>query len=183
MLSRARLLVCLSTLLPFVALTQTLDPSTYTLNAANAEKFVRAMQQMVASGMPGPSVQGGQIDLAKMKATIDGNPAAQKALASAGMSSNDFVLFLGAAMQSAMVGQMEAAGMKNMLPPGITKRPPQANIDFMKSNMDIFQRSMDPKAPATPTAATRAAANPSDEALPMPAEAGAVMPSSILAQI
>jgi len=49
--------------------------------------------------------------------------------------------------------------------------------------MDIFQRAMDPKAPPTPTPATRAAANTSDEALPMPPEAGTVLPSSILAQI
>lgn len=50
--------------------------------------------------------------------------------------------FLGAAMQSLMVGQMEAAGMKNMLPPGVTKRPSQGNIDFMKSNTDICQRQI-----------------------------------------
>ena len=34
----------------------------------------------------------------------------------------DYVLFVGAAMRSAMVGHMQTAGPKNMLPPG---RAPQ----------------------------------------------------------
>jgi hypothetical protein len=70
-----------------------------------------------------------------------------------------------------------------MLPPGITTRPSQANIDFMKSNTDLFARSMQPGAPAAANAARAAAAATSDEALPMPAAAGAVLPSSILARL
>ena len=157
MSTRTRLLSCVLVLLPVLSFAQALDPSTVTLNAASAEKFVRATQAMAASGQ-GPSMQGGGpgLDLAKIKASIDANAAAQKALATAGISSTDYVLFLGAAMQSMMVGQMEMAGMRNMLPPGVTKRPSQANIDFMKANMDLFQRSMTPGAPrATPRARGR----------------------------
>jgi hypothetical protein len=180
---RARVVFCLLALVPTLSSAQALDPSTVTLNAASAEKFVRATQAMAASG-EGPNMQGGGpgMDLAKVRASIDANPAAQKALAAAGISSTDYVLFLGAAMQSMMVGQMEAAGMRNMLPPGITKRPSQTNIDFMKANVDLFQRSMTPGAPVASSGA-RAAANTSDEALPMPKDAGAVLPSSILAKI
>jgi hypothetical protein len=180
---RTRLLSCLLFLLPAIAFAQALDPSTVTLNAAAAEKFVRATQAMAASG-EGPNMQGGNaMDLAKIKSSIDGNAAAQKALAAAGFSSTDYVLFLGAAMQSMMVGQMEAAGVRNMLPPGVTKRPSQANIDFMKANLDMFQRAMTPGAPAAANSGARLAANTSDEALPMPKDAGAVLPSSILAKI
>ena len=85
-----------------------------------------------------------------------------------------------------MVGQMEMAGMRGTLPPGVTARPPQPNIDFMKNNADLFQRSMQPGASATANAgaaATAARARTSDEALPMPASAGAVLPSSILARL
>src|SRR5262249_50108300 len=67
------------------------------------------------------------------------------------------------------------------MPPGVTKRPPQANIDFMKKNMDLFQRSMTPGASAA--ASNTARPSTSDEALPMPKEAGSVLPSAILAQI
>ena len=181
---RTRLASCLLTLVPALTFAQSLDPATVTLNAAGAEKFVRATQAMVASGQ-GPNMQGGGagMDLAKVKTSIDGNAAAQKALATAGISSTDYVLFLGAAIQSMMVGQMEAAGIRNVLPPGIAKRPSQANIDFMKANVDLFQRSMTPGAPATASSGVRAAANTSDEALPMPKDAGAVLPSSILAKI
>jgi hypothetical protein len=178
----SRLVLCLLPVLPALSLAQELDPATVTLSAASAEKFVRATQSMARSG-EGPNMQGGPgIDLAKIKASIDANAAAQKALADAGISSTDYVLFLGAAMQSMMVASMEAAGIRNMLPPGITKRPPQGNIDFMNANMDLFQRSMTPGAPVASPGA-RAAANTSDEALPMPKDAGAVLPSSILAKI
>jgi hypothetical protein len=79
-----------------------------------------------------------------------------------------------------------------MLPPGITTRPPQPNIDFMKSNADLFARSMQPGASAAanggrPAAASTTLGGPkrgtSDEALPMPSAAGAVLPSSILARL
>lgn len=182
MSNRTRLVSWLLGLLPVLAQGQALDPSTVTLNAAGAEKFIRATQAMAASGQ-GPNMQGGGpgMDLAKVKASIDANPAAQTALASAGISSTDYVLFLGAAMQSMMVGQMEQAGMRNMLPPGVTKRPSQGNIDFMKANLDLFQRSMTPGASAA--ASARPAASTSDEALPMPKDAGSVLPSAILAQI
>jgi hypothetical protein len=178
-----RLVLCLIMVLPAVSRGQSLDPSTVTLSAASAEKFVRATQAMARSG-EGPKMEGGGpgMDLAKVKASIDANAAAQTALADAGISSTDYVLFLGAAMQSMMVASMEAGGIRNMLPPGITKRPPQGNIDFMKANMDLFQRSMTPGAPVASSAA-RSAANTSDEALPMPKDAGAVLPSSILARI
>jgi hypothetical protein len=138
---------------------------------------------MAAGGQP-PNVKGGPgVDLAKLKSSLDDNATAQKALADTGISSADYVVFLGAAMQSMIVGQMEAAGMKNMLPPGITKRPSQANIDFMKSNMDLLQRAITPGAPAAANATARVAANTSDEALPMPKDAGAVLPSAILAKV
>src|SRR5262249_22222324 len=137
MLVRMRLIACIAVVLPVLVRAQALDPSTYSLTAASAEKFVRATQQMIASGAT-PQIQGGpNVDLAKVKAALDQSEPAKKALATAGLTSTDYVLFVGAAMQSAMVGQMEAAGMKNMLPPGVAKRPPQANIDFMKANMDI----------------------------------------------
>lgn len=180
---RMRLIACIAIALPALGRAQALDPSTYSLTAAAAEKFVRATQQMVSSGAT-PQIQGGpNVDLAKVKAALDQSEPANKALATAGLTSADYVLFVGAAMQSAMVGQMEAAGMKNMLPPGVTKRPPQGNIDFMKTNMDIFQRSMTPGAPAASAAAPRATASTSDEALPMPADAGSVLPSQLLAQL
>jgi hypothetical protein len=87
-------------------------------------------------------------------------------------------------MAAMMVGQMEMAGVRGMLPPGITARPSQPNIDFMKSNADLFARSMQPGASATANnnaaAGAAARARASDEALPMPANAGAVLPSSIL---
>jgi hypothetical protein len=181
-MNRTSLVTCLLVLFPALSFAQALDPSTVALDAAGAEKFVRATQTMATSGQM-PNVQGGPaLDLAKIKATIDGNPAAQKALADAGISSTDYVLFLGAAMQSMMVGQMELASVRNMLPPGVSKRPPQANIDFMKTNVDLFTRAMTPGAPTTASAA-RPAVNTSDEALPMPEDAGAVLPSSILAKI
>ena len=93
---------------------------------------------------------------------------------------------MGAAMSAMMVGQMEMAGMRGMLPPGITTRPSQPNIDFMKSNADLFQRVDAARRVATAvTPAVRhcRAARTSDEALPMPANAGAVLPSSILARL
>lgn len=181
---RTRSIAWIVTFLPVLALAQAFDPSSYALTPAAAEKFVRATQQMVAN-KAAPQIQGGpNVDLGKVKAALDQSEPARKALESAGLSSTDYVLFVGAAMQSAMVGQMEAAGVKNMLPPGVAKRPPQANIDFMKTNMDIFQRSMTPGAPtAAASAGARAAASTSDEALPMPADAGSVLPSQVLAQL
>ena len=181
---RTRLASCLLALVPALTFAQALDPATVTLNAAGAEKFVRATQAMVASGQ-GPNMQGGGagIDLAKVKASIDGNAAAQKALA----DRRHFEHRLRSVSRGSDAiddgGQMEAAGIRNMLPPGIAKRPSQANIDFMKANVDLFQRSMTPGAPATASSGVRAAANTSDEALPMPKDAGAVLPSSILAKI
>lgn len=169
-------------MLPCLALAQALDASSYALTSAAAEQFVRATQQMVASGASGPSMQGGNgtMDLAGMKAQLDGNPAAQQALRAAGMTSTDYVLFLGAAMQGAMVGQMEQAGLRGMLPPGITQRPPQGNIDFMKDNMEIFTRAMTPG--ATSAAPPRGAQRDEPD-LPVPGEALAVLASDLIDRI
>jgi hypothetical protein len=123
-------------------------------------------------------------DLANVKAALDGNPAAQQALAAAGLTSAEYVSFMGAAMAAMMVGQMEMAGVRGMLPPGVTTRPSQQNIDFMKSNLDLFERSMRPGAPAAAAPAVSAAgAVAGDEALPMPSAAGDVLPSSLLARL
>ena len=149
-----------------------------------AEKFVRATQQIVANRAT-PNVQGNvnPANLSNLKAALDGNPASQQALSSAGLTSGEYVVVHGAAMTAMMVGQMEMAGMRGTLPPGITSRPSQQNIDFMKTNMDLFQRSMQPGASATAGNARPASHRTSDEALPMPAKAGAVLPSSILARL
>ena len=173
----------LAILLPSLAAAQALDPSTYTLSNDTAAKFVQATQQMVSSGIKSPSMQGGPAgpDFAKFKATLDSTPAALAALSGAGISSTDYVLFMAAAMQAMMIGQMEQAGVKGMLPPGISKRPPQANIDFMKQNLDLFTRSMTPGASATASSTPRV--DSSDTALPVPKDAGSVLPSAVLAQI
>jgi hypothetical protein len=155
------------------------------LTPAGAEKFIRATQQLVAAGTM-PNVQGNvnPANLSNVKTALDGNPAAQQALSSAGLTSTEYVSFMGAAMTAMMVGQMEAAGVRGMLPPGVTTRPPQQNIDFMKSNLDLFERSMRPGASTAAAGANAArAATASDEALPMPAAAGDVLPSSILARL
>jgi hypothetical protein len=160
----------------------------YALTPAAAEKFVRATQQLVAGGTM-PNVQGNAnpANLANVKTALDGNPAAQQALAAAGLTSNEYVSFMGAAMTAMMVGQMEMAGVRGMLPPGVTTRPSQQNIDFMKSNVDLFERSMRPGAPTAAAApganAARGANTGDDEELPMPASAGDVLPSSILARL
>ncbi|HZF27992.1 MAG TPA: hypothetical protein VE907_02645 [Gammaproteobacteria bacterium] len=178
----ARVLLPLLMLLPSFVTAQGLDPSTYTLTDDAAAKYVRATQQLAGGGLKGPSMQGpGGMDLAKFKATLDATPAAQQALSAAGLSSTDYVLFMGAAMQAMMVGQMEQAGVKGMLPPGVTKRPPQGNLDYMKKNADLFQRSMTPGASAT--ASNKPRVDLSDTALPVPKEAGSVLPSAILAKI
>ena len=90
------------------------DPS-YALTPAAAEKFVRATQQLVASGTA-PNV-GGNVNpgnLSNLKAALDANPAAQQALAAAGLTSNEYVSFMAAAMTAMMVGQMEAAGVRGV---------------------------------------------------------------------
>lgn len=160
------------------------DAASYSLTPAAAEKFVRATQQMVSTGAT-PNVQGTvtPADLTNLKTALDGNPAAQQALASAGITSAEYASFMGAAMAAMMVGQMEMAGMRGMLPPGVTTRPSQPNIDFMKSNVDLFQRAMQPGASATASSSARSAPTANDEALPIPANAGAVTPSSILARL
>jgi hypothetical protein len=161
------------------------DASTYALTPAAAEKFVRATQQLVSS-KAAPNVQGNvnSANLANVKAALDDSPAAQQALASAGISSSEYVAFMGAAMTAMMIGQMEMAGVRGMLPPGVTARPSQQNIDFMNSNADLFQRAMQPGAPAAASAArASASAAASDEALPMPANAGATLPSAVLARL
>jgi hypothetical protein len=159
--------------------------ASYALTPAAAEKWIRATQQLVVNGAT-PNVQGSMspADLSKVKTALDVNPAAQQALASADLTSTEYVSFMGAAMTAMMVGQMEMAGVRGMLPPGVTTRPSQQNIDFMKSNLDLFERSMRPGAPtAAAPAANAARAAASDEALPMPAAAGDVLPSSILARL
>ena len=182
---RAPYAIVLSLLVTLSPLAQAQDPS-YALTAAAAEKFVRATQQLVASGTA-PNV-GGNVNpgnLSNVKAALDGSPAAQQALSAAGLTSGEYVSFMGAAMTAMMVGQMEAAGVRGMLPPGVTTRPSQQNIDFMKSNVDLFERSMRPGAPtaASVGASAARAAAASDEALPMPAAAGDVLPSSLLARL
>jgi hypothetical protein len=156
------------------------DAATYALTPAAAEKFVRATQQMVASGAT-PNVQGnGPYDLSPVKTALDSTPAAQQALAGVGLSSGEYVAFMGAAMAAMMVQQMEAAGMRGMLPPGMTARPSQPNLDFMRDNTDLFERSMRPGAPPSASAARVASGN---EDVSMPAAIGAVLPSSILARL
>lgn len=184
---RARSGFLLLMLVALAPLGRAQDAATYALTAPAAEKFVRATQQLVSSGAA-PNVQGGinPANLANLKAALDGNPAAQQALSGVNITSGEYVAFMGAAMSAMMVGQMETAGMRGTLPPGITTRPSQPNIDFMKGNVDLFQRAMHPGASAAVNAgaaATAARARTSDEALPMPAEAGAVLPSSILARL
>jgi hypothetical protein len=158
------------------------DAATYALTSSSAEKFVRATQRLAASGAA-PNLQGGAnpLDLAPLKTAIDSTPAAREALAGAEISSSEYVAFMGAAIAAMMVGQMEAAGMRGMLPPGVTARPSQQNIDFMVANPDLFARAMQPGAPTAASPARAGAAD--DEALPLPAAIGAVLPSSILARI
>lgn len=158
------------------------DAASYALTPAAAEKFVRATQQLAASGAA-PNLRGGAspLDLSPLKTALDGSPAARQALAGAGLSSNEYVAFMGAAVSAMTVGQMEAAGMRGMLPPGVTTRPSQQNIDFMLANPDLFARSMQPGAPTAASAGAGGAAT--DEALPMPAAIGAVLPSTILARL
>ena len=183
---RARYALVLSLLFAVVPDAHAQDAS-YALTPAAAEKFTRATQQLVSAGTM-PNVQGAVNpgNLSAVKAALDGSPAAQQALTAAGLTSNEYVSFMGAAMTAMMVGQMEAAGVRGMLPPGVTTRPSQQNIDFMKGNLDLFERSMRPGAPtaagATGASAARGA-NTSDEELPMPAAAGDVLPSSILARL
>jgi hypothetical protein len=184
---RARIGLGLLLLVAIAPLAHAQDASTYTLTPAAAEKFVRATQQLVSSGAA-PNVQGNvnPSNLSNVKAALDANPAAEQALTAAGLSSGEYVAFMGAAMAAMVVGQMEMAGVRGMLPPGIATRPSQQNIDFMQSNVDLFQRSMQPGASATANAgaaAIAAGARTSDEALPMPANAGAVLPSSILPRL
>jgi hypothetical protein len=182
---RAPYAIVTSLLVTLLPLAHAQDPS-YALTAAAAEKFVRATQQLVATGTA-PNV-GGNVNpgnLSNVEAALDSSAAAQQALSAAGLTSGEYVSFMGAAMTAMMVGQMEAAGVRGMLPPGVTTRPSQQNIDFMKSNVDLFERSMRPGAPTAAPAgasATRVAAA-SDEALPMPAAAGDVLPSSLLARL
>jgi hypothetical protein len=184
---RAPQALILSLLIAVAPFASAQDAATYALTPAGAEKFVRATQQMVSGGAA-PNVQGNvnPDDLSNVKAALDSNPAAQQALSSAGINSAEYVAFMGAAMAAMMVGQMEMAGVRGMLPPGMTTRPSQQNIDFMKNNVDLFQRSMQPGASATASAGVRnagARATTSDEALPMPASADAVLPSSVLARL
>lgn len=179
---RARFVVLLLLLATPMAHAQ---DSSYALTPAAAEKWVRATQQLVASGAT-PSVQGSAnpADLRNVQAALDANPAARQALNTAGLTSREYVSFMGAAMTAMMVGQMELAGVRGMLPPGVTARPSQQNIDFMASNVDLFDRAMRPGAPtaAAPTAnAARAAAG--NEDLPMPAAAGDVLPSALLGRL
>jgi hypothetical protein len=159
--------------------------ASYALTPAAADKWVRATQQLVVGGAT-PNMQGNlnPANLANVKAALDGNPAAQQALTAAGITSSEYVSFLSAAMTAMMVGQMEMAGVRGMLPPGVTTRPSQQNIDFMKSNADLFERSMRPGAPtAAAPAASVARAAAGDEALPLPDAAADVLPSSVLARL
>jgi len=72
MSNHTRLVSWLFALLPMLVQGQVLDPSTITLSAAGAEKFIRATQAMAASGQD-PSMQGGGpgMDLAEVKTSID----------------------------------------------------------------------------------------------------------------
>jgi hypothetical protein len=157
------------------------DPS-YALTPASAEKWIRATQQLVSSGAT-PNVQGdvNPANLGPVKAALDANPAAQQALTAAGLTSSEYVSFMSAAMTAMIVGQMEMAGVRGMLPPGVTARPSDQNIEFMKANADLFERAMRPGAATAAAPAATAAAG--DETLPMPASAGDVLPSSILARL
>ena len=85
-------LVCLL-LLGFVALGHAQD---YALTPAGAEKFVRATQQLVAARVM-PSMQGNvnPANLANVKTALDANPTAQQALAAAGLTSGEYVSFMG----------------------------------------------------------------------------------------
>ena len=183
---RARYFAIALTLVAVTHLGRAQDASPYALTQAAAEKFVRATQQLVASGAT-PNVQGNvnPANLASVKEALEKSAAAQQALRAAAMTSSEYVAFMGAAMTAMMVGQMEAAGVRGMLPPGVTARPSQQNIDFMKSNVDLFERAMRPGAPTAASASRSggSGARSDDEALPMPAEAGDVLPSSILARI
>lgn len=159
--------------------------ASYALTPASAEKWIRATQQLVSSGAT-PNVQGdvSPANLAPVQASLDANPAAQQALAAAGLTSGEYVSFMSAAMTAMMVGQMEMAGVRGMLPPGVTVRPSDQNIEFMKANADLFERAMRPgAATAAAPAASAARTAAGDEALPMPASAGDVLPSSILARL
>lgn len=178
----ARRLVTLVCLVLAATSARAQDPSTYALTEAAAEKFVRATQQLATSGAA-PNMQGGAnpLDVSPLKAAIDATPAARQSVADAGLSSSEYAAFMGAAVAAMMVGQMEAAGMRGMLPPGLSARPSQQNIDFMAANPDLFARAMQPGAPVASSAAR--ARNAGDEALPMPAAIGAVLPSSILSRL
>lgn len=160
------------------------DAASYVLTPPAAEKFVQATQQLVTSGAT-PNVQGSvsPANLSNVKDALDKNPTGVEALRAAGLSSSEYVAFMGAAMTAMMIGQMEAAGVRGMLPPGVTARPAQQNIDFMKSNLDLFDRAMRPGAPTAAAASRPSRARTDDEALPMPAEAGGVLPSSILKRL
>src|SRR5688500_9589509 len=156
---RARNAFILLLLIAAAPLGSAQEAATYALTPAGAEKFVRATQQLVST-RAAPNVQGNvnPANLANVKAALDGNPAAQQALAAAGLTSGEYVAFMGAAMVAMMVGQMEMAGIRGALPPGVTARPSQPNIDFMKSNADLFQLSMPPGDSATANAGAAATA-------------------------
>ncbi len=178
MFTRSRLLLpLLLSLLPSLLVAQ--NPA-YVLNQAGAEKFVRASQQMTQNGaMPAIDARRGPPDFAKIKADLERNPVSQQALTAAGLSSTEFVSFMSAAMSAMMVGQMEAAGLRGALPPGMTQRPSQQNIDFMKQNMDLIQRATTPGlARAAPPAA-----NTTDVGVPMPTNTGSVLASAIMARM
>ncbi len=177
MLTRTRLLALLASLVPSLLFAQ--NPA-YVLTQADAEKFVRASQQMTQNGaMPKIDASRGPPNFPQIKADLDRYPAAQQALAAAGLSSTEFVSFMGAAMSAMMVGQMEASGMRGVLPPGMTQRPSQQNIDFMEKNPDFFQRAVTPGlARAAPPAA-----NTTDIGVPMPTNTGSVLASAIMARM
>jgi len=108
----------------------TQEISRYVLTDAALAKYTRAVENLRPLAQQIASCDEENADsIAAMTARINGIPAAQAAIQSAGLPAREFVVFMFATIQAGMAAwATDQPGGK--LPPGVS----QANVNFYKAN-------------------------------------------------
>jgi hypothetical protein len=100
--------------------------SAYRLNEATMTKFIAASRGMAAASRASPDTAAedegeGAKSIADMAAFYDGQPAARRALASAGLTSREYVTFMFTLMQAGMAAWLVEQHGWDKLPPDIAR--------------------------------------------------------------
>lgn len=107
--------------------------------AANGNLMKAVMKDTLLADAFGSAMRDGQ-DIPAMAAEYDRVPAFKRALASAGITSRDYVTFTLSYMQASMTYGLMTQGPEKLRIKEVPKGTPKENVDFVRTHQALIQQ-------------------------------------------